>query len=677
MRHHSPRTGIGSGIIYDAAGFVLTNRHVVSTATQVRVELNDGRNVDGTVYGVDTLTDLAIVKIDANDVPAAPIGDSAVLEPGQTAIVIGSPLGTFTNSVTSGVVSALGRSLVVSDPGTGQQRRLRNLIQTDAAINPGNSGGPLLNGAGEVVGVSTAYAQGAQGIFFAIPINIAKPIMQQAVAGEPLTRPWIGIIYEAVDRNIADENELPIDYGAWIAPETGSGDPPIVAGSPAEKAGLQAGDIITSIDGHRIDAGAGLDDVLSLYKPGDTLTVEVLRNGQTVPISITLGTRPANLNVGTAALQTNASVVEHAIDWDSGLAHGDHDSFDALVPGQHIARQCLTERLEQVVAVVLDLRAADLEDVRIADRLRQVVAPAGRHAGRARTRCPSRSPADRRAPRRRRRGDPRTSSASRKIWSLTSRPSPPPAAAHDRVGHARGAHIWLDVMNADDVDSGGDAERCRGQRALDALVGRKVEDLANGRLAAGTQQHGSAERDQQIAGHAAAPDCARPSCRSRCPDRRSSAPTRCLRRARVEGTFEDRRAPRRLRSCSAPRRRLCISTMGSRRSAARRSRSSSAATPQMSLSRSAPASSGPGRHLGARRVDADRHVRQRGADRAHHRLDSRELLRSRYLDVAGPRRLAADVDQVGALGDHLHGLRDRALDTSTLTRPCPPAARRR
>jgi S1-C subfamily serine protease len=291
-----PDEGIGSGIIYDSNGFVLTNRHVVTDATDVTVELNDGRTVDGTVYGVDTLTDLAIVKINATDLPAAPIGDSGQLQPGQTAIVIGSPLGTFTNSVTSGVVSALGRSLVVTDPVDGQQRRLRNLIQTDAAINPGNSGGPLINQDGEVVGVSTALAQDAQGIFFAIPINIAKPIMAQAVAGEQLTRPYLGIIYQAVDKSVADQNKLPIDYGAWISPDTGSGDPPIVAGSPAETAGLKSGDIITAVDGHRVDAGAGLDDVLSLYKPGDTLTLDVLRDGQTVSLSITLGTRPAGLN---------------------------------------------------------------------------------------------------------------------------------------------------------------------------------------------------------------------------------------------------------------------------------------------------------------------------------------------------------------------------------------------
>jgi S1-C subfamily serine protease len=290
-----PATGIGSGIIYDSAGWILTNRHVVGEAATVTVALNDGRQVLGSVYGVDTLTDLAIVKITASDLHAAPIGDSAQLQPGQTAIAIGSALGTFTNSVTSGVISALGRTLTVTDPLSGERRRLRNLIQTDAAINPGNSGGPLVDAAGEVIGVSTAYAEGAQGIFFAIPINIAKPIMEQAVAGEQLTRPWIGIIYIAVDRALAAENDLPIDYGAWLSPDTGTGESPVKEGSPAADAGLQAGDIITSIDGARIDASRGLDDILSSYGPGDSLPVEVLRNGETIQLTVTLGVRPAGL----------------------------------------------------------------------------------------------------------------------------------------------------------------------------------------------------------------------------------------------------------------------------------------------------------------------------------------------------------------------------------------------
>ncbi len=290
-----PSTGVGSGIIYDTNGWILTNRHVVADATSLSVELHDGREVVGTVYGIDTLTDLAIVKIDAPDLVAAPIGDSSQLKPGQTAVVIGSALGTFTNSVTSGVVSALGRQLVVTDEATGQRRRLRNLIQTDAAINPGNSGGPLIDAAGHVVGVSTAYAEQAQGIFFAIPINIAKPIMRQAVAGETISRPYIGIIYVPIDRNVQEENELPIDYGAWIAPETSGGGDPIVPGSPADNAGLREGDIVTAIDGRQIDASLDLDDILTNYVPGDRVTLDILRGGATMQIGVTLAERPANV----------------------------------------------------------------------------------------------------------------------------------------------------------------------------------------------------------------------------------------------------------------------------------------------------------------------------------------------------------------------------------------------
>lgn len=291
-----PSTGVGSGIIYDSNGWVLTNRHVVADATSLSVELHDGREVTGTVYGVDTLTDLAIVKLDATGLAAAPIGDSSTLKPGQTAVVIGSALGTFTNSVTSGVISALSRQLVVTDEVTGERRRLQNLIQTDAAINPGNSGGPLIDAAGNVIGVSTAYAEQAQGIFFAIPINIAKPIMNQAVAGEPLSRPWIGISYKALDRNLAAENDLPIDYGAWIDPETPDGTSPILPDSPAASAGLKANDVVTAVDGQRIDATHGLDDILSLYEPGDRLTLTVLRDGRTLQIGLTLATRPAGLD---------------------------------------------------------------------------------------------------------------------------------------------------------------------------------------------------------------------------------------------------------------------------------------------------------------------------------------------------------------------------------------------
>jgi S1-C subfamily serine protease len=237
--------GTGSGFIFDADGWILTNRHVVQGAEAIRVILNDGRAFDGEVYGIDTLTDLAIVKIEATDLPVAPLGSSADLEPGQLAIAIGNPLGTYDNTVTTGVVSGLGRQIQASDATQQQAETLNNLIQTDAAINPGNSGGPLVNSAGQVIGVNTAVNADAQGIGFAIPIDIAKPILEQAVNGEELARPWIGVYYQLVTPALAQEQNLPSESGALIGSTTGEA---IFPGSPAEAAGLQRCDVIVEID---------------------------------------------------------------------------------------------------------------------------------------------------------------------------------------------------------------------------------------------------------------------------------------------------------------------------------------------------------------------------------------------------------------------------------------------
>jgi S1-C subfamily serine protease len=290
-------SGVGSGIIYDSAGWILTNRHVVCGSTTVSVELQNGAKYTGNVYGLDTLTDLAIVKISGTNLPTATLGDSSSLKPGQLAVAIGSPLGQFTNSVTSGVVSALSRDISVNDEcSTGNgQRYLRNLIQTDAAINPGNSGGALVNSAGQVIGVNTAVAGNAQGIGFAIPVNVAKPIMLQAVAGEKLTRPWIGIYYEPVTAEVKKADNLPIDYGAWIHRAENQTGPAIVSNSPADKAGLREDDIITAVNGQRVDAAHTLDDILTQFKPGDQITVSVLRNGNTMDVKVKLGTRPDQL----------------------------------------------------------------------------------------------------------------------------------------------------------------------------------------------------------------------------------------------------------------------------------------------------------------------------------------------------------------------------------------------
>ena len=287
-----PSTGIGSGVIFDSNGWIVTNKHVVAGSTTLQVALQDGRQFSGTIYGIDTLTDLAIVKVDATGLPAAPIGNSSAAKVGQLAIAIGSPLGTYTNSVTAGIISAFGRTIQVQD-GT----QLRNLIQTDAAINPGNSGGALLDAAGNVVGINSAVAQTAEGIGFAIPINIAKPIMQQALAGQKLARPWIGIRYQALTQQIADQEKLAVSEGAWLQPAAAGSatDPAIVPGSPAAKAGLAEGDIITSVDGVNITALAPLDDILTEYVPGATVALDILRGGKTITLTLMLGTRPASL----------------------------------------------------------------------------------------------------------------------------------------------------------------------------------------------------------------------------------------------------------------------------------------------------------------------------------------------------------------------------------------------
>ena len=298
-------TGVGSGILYDAAGWIITNRHVVCGATDLKVTLLDGRSFQGTTYGTDTLTDLAIVKIDGTSLPTAPFGDSANLQPGQLAVAIGSPLGDYTNSVTAGVVSGSGRDIQVSDDcSNGQALTIHHLIQTDAAINPGNSGGALVDSSGQVIGINTAVAGQAQGIGFAIPVDIAKPIMQQAVAGKPLARPYLGVIYQQVTPALEQAENLPIDYGAWLStigvtsgtgPQASGSTGAIVAGSPADKAGLKDGDIITAVDGQRVDAAHSLDDVLITHQPGTTVTITVLRAGKSLDLQLTLGTRPAGL----------------------------------------------------------------------------------------------------------------------------------------------------------------------------------------------------------------------------------------------------------------------------------------------------------------------------------------------------------------------------------------------
>ncbi len=288
-----PESGVGSGVIYDSHGWILTNKHVVEGGDKFDVELNDGRVLQGSVYGIDTLTDLAIVKVDGTDLPNAAIGESDALKVGQLVVAIGSPLGTYSNSVTSGIVSATGRTITTD----GSSKPLSNLIQTDAAINPGNSGGPLLDADGNVIGINTAIASGSNGIGFAIPIDIARPIMAQAVAGEELARPYLGISFVTINRQYATKHNLPVNVGAFVgaADDSSGSTEGVRSGTPAADAGIQDGDIITKIGDRVLDDEHPLDATLSQYSPGDVVKIELLRDGKTITVNVTLATRPANL----------------------------------------------------------------------------------------------------------------------------------------------------------------------------------------------------------------------------------------------------------------------------------------------------------------------------------------------------------------------------------------------
>jgi serine protease Do len=285
--------GSGSGVIVDPDGLILTNRHVVDGADTVTVLLSDGRTLDGKVVGIDTYTDFALVRVDASDLPTVELGDSNALRVGQLAVAIGSPLGKYPGTVSAGIVSGLDRSIDVSDMTSGASR-LRHLIQTDAAINPGNSGGALLDGDGKLIGINTAMAGSAQGIGFALPIAIAKPIVEQVRAGKEIARPWMGVSFMDIDAQLAKDEKLPVQAGAWIHAGDNAGSA-VVDGSPAADAGIKAEDIITALEGQTVDADHPLDLLLLTFEPGQAVTVTVLRDGAEQDLQMTLGTRPADL----------------------------------------------------------------------------------------------------------------------------------------------------------------------------------------------------------------------------------------------------------------------------------------------------------------------------------------------------------------------------------------------
>jgi S1-C subfamily serine protease len=282
--------GQGSGFIVDANGIVLTNAHVVDKADRVTVTLKDGRVLNGTVQGVDEVTDLAVVKIDGKNLPVAPLGNSDQVQVGDWAIAVGNPLG-LDNTVTLGIVSTLKRSSAqVGIP----DKRL-DFIQTDAAINPGNSGGPLLNDRGEVIGINTAIRPDAMGIGFAIPINKAKAIEAQLVRGEKVAHPYLGVQMTTLTPDLARQNNDDPN-SAFVVPEVnGVVVVRVLPDTPAAKGGVRRGDVITRIDGQAITTADQLQHLVEDSKVGQVLKVEVLRDN-----------RPTQLMVRTASLDNKA-----------------------------------------------------------------------------------------------------------------------------------------------------------------------------------------------------------------------------------------------------------------------------------------------------------------------------------------------------------------------------------
>ena len=284
-----PSQAAGTGIIVSSDGYILTNKHVVNSARSVQVITVDGVTYeDVAVVGTDPLNDVAYLKIkDGKDLPAATLGDSNTVRVGQSVVAIGNALGQYQNTVTSGIISGTGRPIQAGDESGNQVETLTDLLQTDAAINSGNSGGPLLNMAGQVIGINTAVAQDAQGIGFAIPINATKGTLKGVLAGNGVQRAYLGVRYVPITPEITKKYDLSVKQGAYVYGESTSS---VISGSPADKGGIKEKDIITKINGAAVGRNGGVSSLVGAYAPGDTIGITVVRDGSEKELRVTLGT---------------------------------------------------------------------------------------------------------------------------------------------------------------------------------------------------------------------------------------------------------------------------------------------------------------------------------------------------------------------------------------------------
>jgi len=280
---------IGSGFIVSGDGFIITSKHVVQdTGVKYQIITNDDKKYTVQKVFRDPLNDIAILKVDPQDVPgeslnAVTLGDSAKLQVGQFVVAIGTALGEFKNTVTTGVISGLGRGITAGDQFQGVVERLDNVIQTDAAINPGNSGGPLVSSSGQVIGINTAVSQNGQNIGFALPINVVKDSLKNFNEHGQFERPFLGVAFKIIGRDVALLNNVP--QGAFVQS--------VVAASSADKAGIRAGDIIIEVDGQKLmEVKTDLAKIIAGHKVGDTVSIVVWRDGKKINLSATIAAAP-------------------------------------------------------------------------------------------------------------------------------------------------------------------------------------------------------------------------------------------------------------------------------------------------------------------------------------------------------------------------------------------------
>ncbi|MFA6306285.1 MAG: trypsin-like peptidase domain-containing protein [Patescibacteria group bacterium] len=283
QRNDIVQKGSGTGFLISADGLILTNKHVVGSVdektAEFRIILNTGKQYYAQLIGKDPINDLAVLKIFDKNLPYVQLGDSDKLQIGSTVIAIGNALGRYQNSATKGIVSGLGRSIQASDQTGTNAEALDNVIQTDAEINPGNSGGPLVDLEGNIIGINVALDQAGSSVGFAIPVNDAKPVIKSAREIGRIVRPRLGLRYVMLTPEIAQANKLALNSGAWISISQ-DGTPSVLPDSPAAKAGLKEGDIITEINAIKLQGQATLLSVVQKYKPGDKIGLRVFRGGK-------------------------------------------------------------------------------------------------------------------------------------------------------------------------------------------------------------------------------------------------------------------------------------------------------------------------------------------------------------------------------------------------------------